>query len=108
MEQSSIGRPPGNLLLEQVHQGMRVLDSNGKDLGRVEDVYLGATSQTGAESGTGAATPGAHEQGPTGMGVAESLNEVPDVIRRRLERVGFIRICGGLLGRDRYADPDQI
>lgn len=124
MDQSPMGNPPGNRLLEQVRNGMHVRDSAGKDLGKVDDVYFGESSWAAEESGTGAVTPGAQAGGTsaggidraapannmglpeTGMGA--SFSKLPDVEQRRLQRVGFFRIEGGLFGSDRYVAPDQI
>jgi hypothetical protein len=124
VEQYPMGNAPGNRLLEQVHNGMKVRDSAGKDVGRVAEVYFGESSRAAEESGKGAVTPGA-QGGDTpatsadraapanNMGLPEttmagSFGKLPDVEQRRLERVGYIRTDGGIFGSDRYIAPDQV
>jgi hypothetical protein len=101
-------------LLAQVHEGMTVYDRDGAKLGTVEDIYIGDLTETADERGQGPAT--ASPSGPMDHSlVADFMQAVspqepmPEPIRQRLLRHGFIRIdCSGLFASDRYAMPDQI
>ncbi len=101
--------------LLQVHEGMKVYDSEGKSLGRVERVYVGAAGDAAQARGAepqGLAPADVQEQSDTFLndlmrGVAGD-DDLPDVVRNRLLYNGYIRISGGLLGRDRYVDRNQI
>lgn len=112
---------PGNLdsnlqsdsILNQVREGMDVYTSDDKHIGEVEAIYFGAVSEQQDTFGTGSVT----EDDPRMQRrswVEELANvfrtdEVPDEMRERLQRQGFIRIdAAGLFSSDRYAMPDQI
>lgn len=90
-----------------VQPGMRVIDSAGVDVGRVEFVKMG---DPGAVTDQGQRVGEPH-------GVFESIVEslvgeepdVPGTLGARLRRIGYIKINGrGLLDSDRYAAADQI
>ncbi len=115
-------------ILTHVHDGMHVLDRNGKEVGKVDAVYFGEVNEKLDERGEGAAT--AREQRDTRTVVGLPLNttmpsqtgvggvippgsqlgidNLPDVVRNRLLRLGFIRIGGGILHGPRYVLPEQI
>ncbi len=115
-------------VLLQVHDGMHVFDRNGKEAGKVDGVYLGEVNEQLNERGEGAAT--AREQRDVHTPVITPLNanmpsqtgvggvippvdrfdmgNLPDVVRNRLLRLGFIRIGGGILHGPRYVLPEQI
>ncbi len=115
-------------VLTQVHDGMKVYDRDGKEVGKVDGVYLGEVNEQVNERGEGAATgrdPSASGPGgaPTPPAVPTSqsyigtaippasdldIDGLPDVVRSRLERLGFIRIGGGIFGGTRFALPEQI
>jgi hypothetical protein len=89
-------------LLNRVRDGMHVVDAAGKDVGRVELMRMGdpeASTTAGNEEVRGAQ--------PLDL-VAEALGDesepdVPEPLRSRLVRDGFIKIDGpGLLDADRY------
>jgi hypothetical protein len=101
--------------ISQVKEGMKVFDRDGKEIGSVEEVYLGAVSPLADDLGRGPQqtdAPMPAQQGTIiddlarGMGSDE---ELPDVVRARLLRSGFIRIsASGLFSGERYAIPEQI
>ncbi len=117
-----------DVVLTQVHEGMKVYDRDGKEVGKVEGVYLGEVNEQVNERGEGAAT--ARDSSTSGPGGAPlppavptsqsyvgttippasdlDIDGLPDVVRKRLARLGFIRIGGGLFGGTRFASPDQI
>ena len=114
MHETMPGSYSGNIL-SLVREGMPVEDANGHQVGEVEDLYLGETSQSEEEMGKGAATGSPLDLTPDDTlveDIAEGLadgEELPDVLRERLRREGFIQVEGdGLFGQDRYILPDQI
>jgi hypothetical protein len=103
-------------ILNQINEGMEVRDANGKTIGRVERIFLGDVSPEEEEIGRGAATPSNVKSTPLAQTIVNELmealspgEEIPDVLRERLELEGFARLKGkGLLGADRFILPDQI
>jgi hypothetical protein len=104
----------GNPVLNEIHEGMTVVDSDGDKIGTVEFVYLGAVGESGAEDGLGPATTNetrtAGDEGwLTDLAGALAFDEgLPQTIRDRMVRGGYIKIDRGLLKGDRFAIPDQI
>ncbi len=103
----------GGNTMKQIHEGMKVYDSDDKEIGKVDYVQMSDESTRASELGTGPAT---IEQ-TTALtdellrDVARVFDEdnVPQELRRRLEHNGFIRVkAAGLLARDRYVMPEQI
>jgi len=104
--------------LTRVREGMQVYDREDKKVGKVTEVFFGvddANIEEGvgrsagldrAAADTGVGTTGAF--GRTMEAAFGSGDQGPDVLRRRLERSGYIRIEGGMLSADRFAMPDQI
>ena len=88
--------------IELVHEGMRVVDQGGVDLGKIEYVSMGDPQ---AVTTQGNEPPGG---GPIADFVANALDEqrepdVPEPYRSQLIREGFLKIDGpGRLDRDRY------
>ncbi len=98
-----------NELLERVREGMRVVDANGDDIGKVNEVRMGdaeAATVAGQEmdrSNTivddAAAAFGAREDGP----------DVPDPFRSELMRDGYVKVDGkGWIDTDRYLRSADI
>ena len=94
--------------IEMVRDGMKVMDSEGKNIGTVEFVKMGDP---------GAATEQGNELPDTGLlgDVAQAVGgderepDVPGPMRARLLRSGYLKIDGGFFfGTDRYVSPDQI
>jgi hypothetical protein len=107
-------QPLGSRILSQVYAGMAVYDRIGDHIGEVEHVYLGAVSEEVDKQGGGPGTapsPGESE-GSLIEDFARSAfpaDEVPDPLRQRLLRLGFMRIDSkGLFAADRYVLPEQI
>ncbi len=93
--------------IEQVREGMRVVDSAGEEVGNVALVRMGnpdAATIEGQESG---------DEGILG-GVANAFGfgDEPDLaptLQARLMRFGFIKVDGkGLFAADRYVRADRI
>ena len=101
-------------LLAQINHGMAVYDQEGTKIGTVKHVYLGATKEEDDKRGLGPATISPPES--TEISLLEDLARalsptapVPEELRQRLLRHGFIRIdCTGIFTSDRYALAEQI
>src|SRR5689334_18105257 len=113
MVQQAFSKDTGNNIISKVKEGMEVYDSEGKRLGKVEDLYFGASTPTANERGTGSAT--APTQGVAGdeffqdIGLAFTADNLPEELKQRLLREGYIRVGGeGLFSSARYILPDQV
>lgn len=105
--------PEGRSILTQIYEGMTVYDRQGEKIGTVKRVYLGAVGAEDEERGLGAATTAASETQESSLledfAKAFAPDPLPEVLRNRLLRHGFIRIDStGLFATDRYALPQQI
>ena len=93
-----------NTLIQRVYEGMRVVDADGKDIGKVEMVKMGdpeAITTQGNEVGT--------VSGFVPLDNEYNEPEVPQPIRDDLLRYGFIKVDGpGLFDTDRYFRADVI
>ena len=92
--------------IEQVRIGMRVVDRNGDEIGRVEDVKMGdpeAVTPRGQSLNQGDGLLGALAQGLGGG------PDLPQQLSQRLLRTGFVQVDGkGWFSGDLYASPDDI
>ena len=91
-------------VINLVREGMRVVDVNGEELGKVDYAKMGDP---------GAATVGADAPGEPGfieaVFVGEGEPDVPEPLRSRLLRLGFLKIDGkGWIDTDRYVTADLI
>jgi hypothetical protein len=93
--------------LGRIREGMHVVDEAGNDVGRVEYVQMGdegATTTAGNEE---------RSRGPLGV-VAEAVGgerepDVPEPLRSRLVRSGYIKVDGpNLLDTDRYVSSEHV
>jgi hypothetical protein len=109
-----IGQEHGSRILTQIYEGMTVYDRSGDKIGTVEYVYLGAVNEEADKRGGGPGT--ASSPGEPESSLIEDFakailptDQVPEPLRQRLIRQGFIRIDStGLFSADRYVMPDQI
>jgi hypothetical protein len=114
MESPLFDKSTRNTILDQIHEGMHVHDSHGDDIGTVLKVFFGAVSDEMHERGKGPATAPDPEMREDSLvdNLAEAFSAdepLPEALRGRLLRQGFIRIdTAGLFASDRYATPDQI
>jgi hypothetical protein len=93
-----------NNLLTYVREGMKVYDVEGNEIGTVEEVYFGS-------GGVTADLPETYDNDI--LDIIKSAfggdYNIPDEIKERLIRKGYVRIDGmGLLDRDRFVMPEQI
>lgn len=100
-------------ILEHIHEGMRVIDANNADLGKVDYVHLGEVNSEAAERGEQPATVTA----PTDAAgtLMDSLqrvfgkDDIAPELRSRLLQSGFVYVdVAGLFSHNRYVLPDQI
>lgn len=100
-------------ILTHIREGMGVYDRDDHYLGKVERLYMGASTPAENELGEGAATARNPDvRNDTLMDDIAKVfapDNVPEVLRSRLLHDGFIRIdAAGLFAADRYVLPDQI
>ena len=99
-------------VLRSVHEGMKVIDSSRREIGRVDWVQYGSDAPE---------TPDVEAQSTEGMKepLADTLvdnlvdafrvDDLPEEIRQRLLMQGFVRIdAAGIFAADRYVLPEQI
>ena len=91
----------GNDAISQVRAGMRVIDADGTDVGKVKDVLIGDPEAVTTQGGLGDDDlPG----GAAGGGPA-----LPHADRARLLRTGYVVVrSGGLLPKQRFASAEEI
>ena len=98
-----------NELLGRIREGMTVVDANGDDIGRVDEIRMGdpeaatiegqAMDRNNTIVDDAAAAFGAREDGP----------DVPEPFRDELMREGYIRVDGkGWIDTDRYLRASDI
>ncbi len=101
-------QPSSAQILSGVRTGMKVFDASGDQVGSVDDLSMGDPE---------AATTEGNEVRPTG-GVVRDLAEavsgdegepnVPEPLRSRLVREGYIKISKGLFRSDVYVSSQQV
>lgn len=113
MERPVFDEGMSHSILNEVHEDMHVRDSTGEEIGKVREVFLASVSEQKDNRGTGPAT--VSERDSRDKSLIDYLAEIfadnplPEVVRERLLRQGFIRIdTEGLFASDRFALPDQI
>jgi hypothetical protein len=114
MSQQPFEPQHGDHMLTRIYEGMTVYDSAGEKIGTVERIYFGEVSQEADERGGGPETATSPDRGESWLieDVAKAIfvgDRVPEPLRQRLLRHGFIRIdSAGLFAADRYVTPGQI
>jgi hypothetical protein len=114
MSQQPFEQQHGNRILTQIYEGMTVYDRAGDKIGTVEHVYLGGVSEEADKRGGGPETVPSLGRGESSLieDFAQAIfpsDQLPETLRQRLLRHGFIRIDStGLFAADRYVMPDQI
>jgi hypothetical protein len=90
---------------------MEVYDSDGEKVGKVEHVQFGQedTSKPGVESATVSRTDDKKDTLFDNLAeVFTDPDNVPEELRQRLLRYGYIKIDMGLLKSDRFVESTQI
>lgn len=114
MTREPVGKPPGSRVLRDVREGMAVYDRTDVRLGTVGRVYLGTASEQALDRGGGPATAPDPRAGQSAFpdDVVAGIfgpEAMPEEVRERLIRHGFIKIDGaGLFASDRYAMPEHV
>jgi len=100
-------------ILNLVREGMTVYDIHDHKIGKVRNLYYGATGAGPRDTeakGVSAPDPGYRDESivdNVAEAFAGDLN-IPDVLRNRLLNSGFVRVDTGVLHSDRYVLPEQI
>lgn len=98
--------------LERVESGMRVYDRTGEEIGKVESVKFTDEDPTTPDAETVQVSENERDHRDSIIGnIADVFrpDELPEALRNRLLREGFVRIdADGLFAADRYVLPDQI
>ena len=99
-------------VLDHIHEGMSVYDVNEDKIGTV--AYVRLTDEkpgtTGPETTTVSKTDDPYDNTLV-RNIAEAFvgdDDLPQEVRRKLLREGYVRVDTGLLRADRYVTPDQI
>ena len=112
LDNNSMGEAVGSVArsMEQIEEGMTVVDLAGEKGGKVEYVQFGDPEAATTE-GNDLERPGGGFIGEAAMSVFGDERE-PDVdepLRTQLLRYGFIKVDGpGLLAKDRYVRADLV
>ncbi|MBV9579555.1 MAG: hypothetical protein JO057_13285 [Chloroflexi bacterium] len=95
--------------LNRVQRGMHVLDAAGEDVGRVDLVQMGDPE---ADTTAGNESISAHPFDVVAVALSGGESEepnVPEPLRSRLVREGYLKLeGGGLLEADRYVPAGSI
>ena len=90
--------------IEQVHEGMTVIDSNGDEVGKVRAIRMGDPE---AASSDGQSMPRAPMEDFL-TGIFGTSPDVSPEQAERLVRVGYVQIDRPLLGRDAFVASDRV
>ncbi len=97
-------RNSSNDLIARINEGMVVYDSHNQRVGVVEFIKLNEE-----DSSAQAADMYPYQSFVNGLnGIFDDADDIPDELRARLAREGYLRIDGGFLAADRIALLDQI
>jgi hypothetical protein len=98
--------------LRGIREGMKVFDSKQQKIGEVEMVKFGDDDPTTPETEAVDVNPMDRERRHTlidNLADAFRTDQLPEEVREKLLRQGFIRIdADGLFAADRYVTPEQI
>jgi hypothetical protein len=114
MTQTPITQPAAQDWLAQVRDGMRVHDGDGKEVGRVDGLFMGVAADQYERPGVipetaQGAEPLVDEELASTFGeLFAPDSRLPEVLRRRLHYNGFLAIKGGLLRGTRYALREHV
>lgn len=98
-------------LLEKIQKGMKVLDQDAHEIGTVDFVKFGDEDPDTPVAETAGANPLDETQPSLAVTMLEVFqpDELPEELRARLIREGFVRMeAPGLFHAERYVLPEQI
>lgn len=94
--------------IEQIREGMKVVDAAGEALGKVEIVKMGDPQVVTTEGQAPPERGGLVRDFAAAFGF-EAEPRIPPALAERMMRTGFIKIDGkGWIDTDRYVPADQI
>jgi hypothetical protein len=109
-EQAGQEIPVPDRLPERITEGMTVNDREGEAVGVIQVVYFGGANQEAIERVVHPQeSPQAETSEDNRSAFAFDADNVPEVLRARMMRQGFIIVEGpNLTGATRYIRPEQI
>lgn len=93
-------------VIEQVREGMHVVASNGKKVGKVKDLKMGDPGAVTADGQTDPETGGLVD---TGIAAFAATSKLPHHTAERLLRIGYVEVDkSGLLTGHTYFAADEL
>lgn len=102
---------PRRDILAQIEEGMPVYDQHNEQIGTVDYIQFGDEDPSTPEVESATAHDPAWRDKNLVDNLAEAFtgaDDLPETLRNRMLRMGYIKINTGLLRSDRYALPEQI
>lgn len=94
------------VVLEQVHEGMNVVASNGKKIGKVEALKMGDPEAVTAEGQTNPETAGIVN---TGIQAFAEASKLPHHTAERLLLIGYVKVDrSGMFAGHAYFASDEL
>jgi hypothetical protein len=98
-----------NELLGRIREGMSVVDANGDDIGKVDEIRMGDPAAATVEGQEMDRNSTIVDDAATAFGAREDGPDVPEPFRSELMREGYIRVDGkGWIDTDRYLRSADI
>jgi len=98
-------------LPNEIYKGMKVFDSTQRHIGKVDDFRFSENEESPDLQPAELDATDRRSKDSLAENIAEAFgaDELPEVLRERLLREGYIRLdTAGLFAADRYILPDQI
>ena len=98
-------------LPNEIYKGMKVFDSTQRHIGKVDDFRFSENEESPNLQPAELDATDRRRDDSLAENIAEAFgaDELPEVLRERLLREGYIRLdTAGLFAADRYILPDQI
>ena len=93
--------------LNAVQTGMHVVDAGGEDVGQVDQIHMGDADAV-TTAGNERRNPSLVDRAAEALG-AEAEPDVPEPLRSRLVREGYLKLNSShLLDADRYVPADYV
>lgn len=98
-----------NELLGRIREGMSVVDANGDDIGKVDEIRMGDPAAATVEGQEMDRNSTIVDAAATAFGAREDGPDVPEPFRSELMREGYIKVDGkGWIDTDRYLRSADI
>jgi len=95
-------------LMRQVRAGMRVVDAHNDDVGTVDEMSMGDPEAVTTAGNEPRATGGLMRDIAEAISVDRPEPDVPDPLRSRLLREGYLKVKRGPLGGHVYVSGEQL